>query len=73
MNYVLDAAIRAEDINVIVEVLRKFHEMKREPKPVYLKRLGEADYLPPAILAELMLFKTKFGKVIDERKPRIDP
>lgn len=68
LNYVLDAAIRAEDVNVILEILRKLKEIKREPKTIYLKRLGESDFLPDSIYYELQGFSLKFGKANDDYK-----
>jgi len=35
--------------------------MKREPKTVYLKRLGEASYVPDELFLELAKFNSKFG------------
>lgn len=57
MNYVLEAAIKAEDVDVVVKMLDRFLEIKREPKPIYLKRLGEAEYLPDPIYKKLKMFK----------------
>ena len=52
-NYILDVAIRTEDENTIIELLQRFLAAKEVPKRIYLKRLGEAKYLPEPILAEL--------------------
>ncbi|KRX00511.1 hypothetical protein PPERSA_06154 [Pseudocohnilembus persalinus] len=68
LNYVLDSAIRAEDVDIIVEILQKFQKIKREPKIIYLKRLGEADYLPDPIFNELQKFSKKFGQANKKEK-----
>lgn len=45
--------------------------MKREPKLIYLKKLGESDYLPDKLYVELQEFKNKFGKVGKSHKKDI--
>lgn len=58
LNYVFDAAYRAEDVNVMSATLDKFLQMKKEPKIVYLKKLGENRSTPNVLFLKLGRFKS---------------
>lgn len=72
LNYLLDTAYRAEDVNVMCDVLKKLLAAKKEPRTVYLKRLGENKNTPDQIFVLLAKFPQKYGYVADQNyKPPV--
>ncbi|EAR87412.2 PPR domain protein (macronuclear) [Tetrahymena thermophila SB210] len=73
LNYVFDAAYRAEDVDVMCKILDQLLEMKKEPKIVYLKKLGENKNTPDVLFVRLKKFKNQFGYVKDKDFQPIKP
>ncbi len=44
----------------------KYLELKKEPRQIFLKKLGEAKYLPDELFVRLKKFKNQFGYVKDK-------
>jgi len=61
LNYYLDTAIRLEDTDMIVDALKEFKKINREPKRYYLVKLGNAQDMPDRVYLELIEFKERFG------------
>ncbi|EGR33964.1 pentatricopeptide repeat domain protein [Ichthyophthirius multifiliis] len=72
LNYVMDAAYRSSDVQVMGEMLDKFQEIKKEPRQVFLKKLGQAKYLPDELYIKLKKFKTQFGFVQNKNYKKVD-
>lgn len=66
LNHLFDAAYRAEDVKVMCETLDKFLAAKKEPKMVFLKKLGENKSIPDEIFIRLSKFQNKFGYIKDK-------
>jgi len=66
LNYLFDAAYRAEDVKIMCETLDKFIAAKKEPKLIFLKRLGENKNTPDELYIRLLKFENRFGYVKDK-------
>lgn len=63
----IQIGIRLMDMNMILEALNIFKELKRHPKNSTLKFLGNLKNLPEEILVALMDFKIRFGNAKEKK------
>lgn len=57
---------RAEDVKDMCETIDKFIAVKKEPKLIFLKRLGENKNTPDELYIRLLKFENRFEYVKDK-------
>lgn len=65
MNMKLDMGIRTLNLASIVNLLKSFLEMKKQPKPSLLKKLSESRNLPDILVHYLSKFNYKAQNIKD--------